>query len=85
MSNPANSSTTLTGQKLLGYGVAGGILLILADISPKVAVGTTALILLAVGLSHADQFKTLAAWISTATGTKAATNSSQQTGGTVTL
>ena len=65
-----NSSTTLTGQKLLGYGVAGGILLILADIAPKVAVGTSALILLAVGLSHANQFSTLATWIGTATGTK---------------
>jgi len=62
-------STTLNGQKLLGYGVAGGILLILADVSPKVAVGTTGLILLAVGLSHADQFTTLAGWISSATGT----------------
>lgn len=66
MSNP-NSSTTLNGEKLLGYGVAGGILLILADISPRVAVGTTALILLAVSLAHADQFRTLAGWISKTT------------------
>lgn len=69
MSNPANGSTTLTGQKLIGYAVAGGILLILADISPKVAIGTTGLILLAVGLSHANQFTTLANWIKNATGT----------------
>lgn len=68
MSNTANSSTTLNGQKLLGYGVAGGILLLLADVAPKVAVGTTGLILLTVALSHANQLGTLAKWIGTATG-----------------
>lgn len=83
MSNPANNSTTLTGPKLLGYAVAGGILLILADVSPKIAVNTTGLILLAVALSHANQFTTLAGWISTATGTKASNNTQQQ--GTVFL
>lgn len=69
MSNPANNSTTLNGTKLLGYGIAGGILLILADTAPKVAVGTSGLILLAVALSHANQFTVLAKWISSATGT----------------
>lgn len=64
----SNSNTTLTGQKLLGYAVAGGILLILADISPKIAVGTTGLMLLAVGLSHANQLTNAANWIGSATG-----------------
>lgn len=68
-------STTLNGQKLIGYGVAGGILLILADVAPKVAVGTTSLILLTVTLSHANKLNTLAAWIATTTGTSPASHS----------
>lgn len=62
-------NTTLNGTKLLGYAVAGGILLVLADVAPKVAVGTTGLILLAVGLSHSDQLYQLSNWIGQTTGT----------------
>lgn len=60
---------TLTGEKMIGYAVAGGILLLLADISPKVAVGTTGLMLFAAALSHTNEIKTLAGWIARATGT----------------
>lgn len=70
-------STTLNGQKLVGYAVAGGILLVLADLAPKVAVGTSALMLLAVGLTHADQFTTLANWVSSATSTTPANQTFQ--------
>jgi hypothetical protein len=63
-----SSDTTLNGQKLIGYGVAGGVLLLLADVSPKIAVGTTGLILLYAVVSHSNQLGTLASWINKATG-----------------
>lgn len=61
--------STLNGTKLIGYAVSGAILLILADVAPKFAIGTTGLILLAVSLSRANQLSTLANWISAATDT----------------
>lgn len=61
------SDTSLNGQKLVGYAVAGGVLLLLADVSPRLAVGSTGLILLYAVLSHGGQLSTLAKWIGTAT------------------
>lgn len=67
--------STLNGQKMLGYGVAGSILLVLADVAPRLAVGTAGLILLATVLTHGEQLTTLAGWISQSTGTIAANTS----------
>lgn len=55
--------------KALAYCLAGGILLLIADVAPRVAVGTTGLILLGVALTHADQLDQLAQFIQQ--GTKA--------------
>jgi hypothetical protein len=61
------SDTSLNGQKLVGYAVAGGVLLLLADVSPRLAVGSTGLILLYAVLSHGGQLQQLSKWIGTAT------------------
>jgi hypothetical protein len=64
------SDTSLNGQKIVGYAVAGGVLLLLADVSPRLAVGTTGLILLYAVLAHSDQLGVLAKWIGTSTSSK---------------
>lgn len=60
----------MNGQKILGYAVAGGILLLVADVAPGIAVGTAALIALAATLQHASQLQAGAKFISQATGGK---------------
>lgn len=53
--------------KLVGYAVAGGVLLLIADIAPTVAIGTAGLILFGVALTKADQLTVLSKWIQQAT------------------
>lgn len=55
-------------QKLLGYAVAGGILLVIADVAPTLAVGTASLILLGVALNKGTQLTALSKFISQTTG-----------------
>ena len=50
-------------QKVVAYCVAGAVLLFLADTAPKVATGTTALILLGVAMTHSAQIKAAATFI----------------------
>lgn len=54
-------------QKLVGYAVAGGILLLIADVAPTVAAGTAGLILFGVVLTHSDQLTVVSKWIQQAT------------------
>jgi hypothetical protein len=55
-------------KKVVAYCVAGGILLLIADEAPKVAMGTTGLILLGVALTHSDQIKAVSTFITKNTG-----------------
>lgn len=51
-------------KKVVAYCIAGGLLLILADETPRLATGTTALILLAVVLTHSNQLTAVSKFIS---------------------
>lgn len=54
--------------KIVGYAVAGGILLIIADTAPKVAIATTGLLVFAVVLTNSQQLTAIGSFISSATG-----------------
>lgn len=63
---PQPAPTSLT--KIAGYAVAGGILLIVADIAPRVAIATTGLLVFAVVLSNPQQLTAISSFISSSTG-----------------
>ena len=44
-----------TARVWLGFGLAGGVLLVVADYSPKFALGLAGLLALGVALSHSQQ------------------------------
>lgn len=54
--------------RVVGYAVAGGILLVIADIAPGFAVGTASLILLGVALTKSNQLAVISKFISQNTG-----------------
>lgn len=58
----------MNAKKLLGYSVAGAVLLILSDTVPELAIPTAGLILLASALKNTEQIKKLAEWIKNSTG-----------------
>lgn len=49
--------------KFVAYALAGGILLLIADVAPKLAMGTTALILLGTAMYHSDQLAAVGQFI----------------------
>ncbi len=53
---------------LIGFGVAGGVLLVAADQAPRFALGMTAVLVLGVAITHASDIKQLLDAFSTATG-----------------
>lgn len=56
---------------LLGFGLAAGVLVALAEVSPKLAVGTAAVIGLGVLLTRSNQVTTLLdTWTSAVSNTK---------------
>lgn len=63
---PANG--TLNGTKIIGYVVAGGILLLAGGVVPDIAIATTGLIFLAVLLTHANQLNAIGDFIKSSTG-----------------
>lgn len=60
----------MNGQKFLGYAFAGGLLLLLADVAPGIAMGTAGLILLAATLNNAGQLTAAANFVQQYTGTQ---------------
>lgn len=53
---------------LLGFGVAGGVLLVVADQAPRFALGMTAVLVLGVAVTHASDIKMLLDAFTHATG-----------------
>lgn len=49
--------------KVVAYCLAGGILLLVADVAPRVATATTGLILLGVALTHSQQLTAVSNFI----------------------
>ena len=54
-------------QTFWAYAVAGGILLLVADVAPNVAAATTGLILLGVAMSHSNQLTAISQFVSSNT------------------
>jgi hypothetical protein len=50
-------------RKVIAYCLAGGILLLVADVAPRVATATTGLILLGVALTHGQQLTAVSNFI----------------------
>lgn len=67
--NPAGSPQVSSGAvKVIGYVVAGGVLVILADFAPQAAVGLALVLGLGILLTHADQLTQLSSALNTALG-----------------
>ena len=50
--------------KVVAYCLAGGILLLIADVAPRVATATTGLILFGVAITHSQQLTSISNFIS---------------------
>ena len=59
---------TNRARTLIGFAVAGGVLLVVADHAPRFAVGMTAVLVLGVAVTHANDIKQLLDTFTKATG-----------------
>lgn len=72
--------------KLLGFAIAGGAMMLVAEVSPQVAVGTMALVLLGAIVTNPTQLNALSSIVSGTynftTSSSSSSSSSSSTGGT---